>query len=200
MSPTQEYFWRCKRDAASGVPQILPPSGKVERWGEGECCSAFSFYRKFFTRNSLFYPPSVLFSPPFSRLKYEVSKHEQLRKIINLWPIWKREWGCQPSEMYAFSIWHFLMPASFFRRTVKLPFLLVLIEQSPRSLPRPSCIAHLSLFVGSQRGCPLHWLWESTSSYLFVPWHGHDALDQAGHLETGYRSRTTCFIIPCYRV
>ena len=87
--------------------------------------------------------------------------------------------------MYAFSIWRLLMPASFSRRTVKLPFLLVLIEHSPRSRPTPSCIAHLSLFVGSQCGCPFHWLWESTSSYLFVPWHGHDALDQAGHLEAG---------------
>lgn len=145
-------------------------------------------------------PPNVLFSHSFSRLKYEVSKHEQLWKIINLWPIWKREWGCQPSEMYAFSIWRFLMPASFSPRTVKLPFLLVLIERSPVSLPTPSCIAHLSLFGGSQCGCPFHWLWESTSSYLFVPWHGHDALDQAGHLEAGYRSRTASFIILCYPV
>lgn len=143
---------------------------------------------------------SVVFSHSFSRLKYEVSKHEQLRKIINLWPIWEGEWGCQLSEMYAFSIWHFLMPASFSHRTVKLPFLLVLIERSPRSLPTPSCIAHLSLFVGSQCGCPFHWLWESTSSYLFVPWHGHDALDQAGHLKAGNHSRTASFTTLCYSV
>lgn len=85
------------------------------------------------TLNSIFKKKKNLLSSliHFQDWNMSVSKHEQLQKIINLWPIWEREWGCQLSEMYAFSIWHFLMPASFFHRTVKLPFLLVLIERPP---------------------------------------------------------------------
>lgn len=129
----------------------------------------------------------MIFSHSFSRLKYEVSKHEQLQKIINLWPIWEREWGCQLSEMYAFSIWHFLMPASFSHRTVKLPFLLALIERPP---PPPTsthtimyCSSiivcwdpvwlsfpltlreHFILFV-----CSLTWAWCTRPSWPFKSW------------------------------
>lgn len=133
-----------------------------------------------------------------------VSKQDQLQKIINLWPIWKKGNEVVICLRRAhFQSGHFWLPASFSRHAVKLPFLLVLIERHPpplphpRSLPTPSCVAHLSLFVGSQCGCPFHWLWESTSSYLFVPWHGNDALDQAGHLEAGYRSRTALLYHLC---